>query len=305
MSKEKPKNVAASVRQKLLTLAQERKEDFQLVLVRYGVERLLHRLGQSTHRNRFVLKGAMLFQVWSGQPHRSTLDLDLHGSGESTVLKVVAVLKEVCRQPVDEDGMVFDSGSVAGAEIREDQEYKGVRISINVTLGVARIPVQVDIGFGDAITPKPSVIQYPSLIGFPTPLLSAYPKETVVAEKFQAMVALGIANSRMKDFFDVWVLAKEMDFDGPLLCRAIAATFKRRRTAVPGDAPLALTDEFAHDQTKQTQWRSFVKKGRLVVKAVELGEVVALLGKFILPPAKALATGREFEMKWSAGGPWK
>lgn len=304
MSKDRPTNLAASVRQKLLTIARDRKEDFQVVLVRYGLERLLHRLGESIHRNRFVLKGAMLFQVWSGQMHRATLDLDLHGSGESSVTGVAAVFREVCLQPVDKDGLVFDADSVAGEEIREDQEYKGVRIRIDVRLGVARIPVQVDIGFGDAITPKPSHIQYPSLIGLPTSSLRAYPKETVVAEKYQAMVALGIANSRMKDFFDLWVLARQMEFDGLLLSHAIAATFRRRRTPLPSAQPLALTEEFARDRTKQTQWRAFLRKGRLAVEADGLQTVVALLGEFLMPPTTALVHNKDFNKKWPAKGPW-
>ncbi|HAU37791.1 MAG TPA: nucleotidyl transferase AbiEii/AbiGii toxin family protein [Phycisphaerales bacterium] len=305
MSKDRPKNVAASVRQKLLTLAHERKEDFQLILIRYGMERLLHRLDESAHKNRFVLKGAMLFQVWSGQSHRATLDLDLHGTGESSVAGIVAVFKEVCLLAVADDGLIFDADSVAGEEIREDQEYKGVRIRIDARLGVAKIPVQVDIGFSDAITPKPSRLQYPSLIGLPTPSIRVYPKETVVAEKYQAMVALGIANSRMKDFFDIWVLARQADFDGPVLANAITATFKRRRTALPVGKPLALTDNFARDAAKQTQWRAFLRKGRLTIAADGLEAVIAVLDEFLMPPTTALVEGKEFNRRWPANGPWQ
>ncbi len=239
MSKEKPKDVAASVRQKLLNLAQERKEDFQLVLVRYGLERLLYRISQSAHRDRFVLKGAMLFQAWTGQLHRSTLDLDSHGTGDSAMDGIVAVFKDVCRQAVEDDGLTFDAESVSGEDIREDQEYDGVRIQIAATLGVARVPIQIDIGFGDAITPKPTKLKYPSLLGFAMPSIQVYPKETVDAEKYQAMVFLGIANSRVKDFFDLWVLGRTTEFDGSVLARAIRATFERRRTALPAKFPPA------------------------------------------------------------------
>lgn len=301
----KPRNRVASVRQMLLTLARQRKEDFQLILIRYGMERLLHRLNASASMNRFVLKGAMLFGVWSGQSHRATMDLDLHGTGDGSVNDIIAVFKEVCLQPVDDDGLVFDADSVVGEEIREDQEYKGVRIRIGVRLGAAKIPIQVDIGFGDAITPKPSRLQYPSLIGLPTPSLRVYPKETVVAEKFQAMVALGIANSRMKDFFDLWVLAKQTDFDGQVLANAIAATFKCRRTALPKDKPLALTERFGRDAVKQTQWQAFLRKGRLTIEAGSLEAVIGVLDQFLTPPTIALVEGKEFNRHWFPNGQWR
>ena len=297
--------MAASVRQRLLNIAHERNEDFQLVLVRYAVERLLHRLGQSAHEGRFVLKGAMLFQAWTGELHRSTLDLDLHGSGESAVETLVENFRDVCRQPVEDDGLVFDTDSLEGEEIREDQEYDGVRIHVTAKLGSAKIPTQIDIGFGDAITPGVERIQYPSLLEFPTPSFRAYPKETAVAEKYQTMVSLGIANSRMKDFFDLWVLATQSEFDGATICRAIAATFERRQTALPTDTPLALTPDFSGDETKQTQWRAFIRKGRLRIEAAGLEEVVALLEQFLMPPTRAAVEARKFSKKWSANGPWQ
>lgn len=305
MTKEKPTDMAASVRQRLLNLAQETKEDFQLVLTRYAIERMLFRLSRSDYRQRFVLKGAVLFQTWSKRMHRATLDLDLHGVGESELGAVRSVFASVCRQPVENDGISFDPESVEVEEIREDQEYKGVRIRVSAAIGVAKIPVQIDVGFGDAITPKPVSIDFPSLLGLPAPHLKAYPKETVVAEKYQAMVKLGIANSRMKDFFDLWVLASESAFDGAILCRAIGATFKRRQTALPTDTPLALTAEFADDATKQLQWGGFIRKGRLTVQPVALAEVVERLSEFLMPPTIALREKEHFTRSWQAGGPWK
>jgi hypothetical protein len=305
MTKDTPKDMAASVRHRLLNLAHERNEEFQIVLIRYGLERLLYRLSLSEHRNLFVLKGAMLFQLWSDQPHRSTLDLDLLAKGDDAVTRFERIFTEIFAQPVEDDGLRFLADSIHGEVIREDQQYGGVRISGVVLLGVARIPIQVDLGFGDAITPKPEQIEYPSLLGLPAPVLRAYPKETVVAEKYQAMVMLGIANSRMKDFYDLWVLAGNHEFDGPLLAQAIGATFKRRGTALPEKPPLALTDEFSGDRAKQAQWRAFVMKGRLVVEVPPFDEVVKSLAQFLMPPTDALTTGRAFSRKWPVGGPWK
>jgi hypothetical protein len=200
------KDVAASVRQRLLNLSRERGEDFQLTLIYYALERLLYRLSRSAARERFVLKGAMLFSVWSGAPHRATRDLDLLGKGPNDVGVLVKDFQEICWTPVEDDGLKFLAESVTGEEIRDGKEYEGVRLSFEARLGVARIPIQVDIGFGDVVLPKPVSLEYPTLLDFPAPRLLAYPRETVIAERFQSMVELGIANSRTKDFFDLWSL---------------------------------------------------------------------------------------------------
>lgn len=200
MSKEKPKNVAASVRAKLADIARKKGDEFQLVLSRYAVERFLYRLTVSGHGENFVLKGAMLFQLWADEPHRATRDVDLLGSGDNSVERLADVARAACTVGVPDDGLAFDPKTVAAARIKEDQEYEGVRITCVVRLGQARIALQVDVGFGDAITPGPVRVEYPTILEFPAPVLKAYPRETVVAEKFQAMTALGIANSRMKDF---------------------------------------------------------------------------------------------------------
>jgi Nucleotidyl transferase AbiEii toxin, Type IV TA system len=302
---EKAKNVSASVRQRLLNLARERKDEFQLVLVRYGVERLLYRLSVSSHATQFVLKGAMLFQIWTGQPHRSTLDVDLLGSGSNDVDRLVKLFKEICDQHVDDDGLVFLGEGIQGGLIREDQRYGGVRIQLTAMLQTARIPIQIDIGFGDAITPNPEQVEYPTLLKFPAPMLRAYPRETVVAEKFEAMVVLGIANSRMKDFYDIWVLSRDFAFDGKLLSRAIAATFARRGTALPTTLPTAFTPDFSGDKSKQAQWSAFVRRGRLVVDAPSFEEVVTVLKSFIWPVSNGLAADKTFVHQWAAGGPWE
>jgi len=244
VSKEKPKNISASVRQRLLNLARERKDDFQLVLVRYGVERLLYRLSISHYANQFVLKGAMLFQLWTGQPHRSTLDVDLLGSGDDNVDRLVTLFRDVCLQQVEDDGLTFLADGIQGGLIREEQRYGGIRVQMTAKLDNAHIPIQIDIGFGDAITPKAEQVEYPTLLGQSAPILRVYPKETVIAEKYEAMVSLGMANSRMKDFYDLWVLARDFGFDGSILARAIRSTFERRGTTLPAKAPLALTKSF-------------------------------------------------------------
>ena len=199
------------------TLAREQKEDFSIVLTRYGLERLLYRLSQSAHRDRFVLKGAMLFQLWSGHPHRPTRDLDLLGHGSPDPERFEGIFRDICRQNVEDDGLEFQSDSVRAESMKEDEEYQGLRLKLVSRLGNARIPIQIDIGFGDAVTPEPDEVIYPTLLDGPAPTLKAYPRETVVAEKFQAMVMLGIANSRMKDFYDLWILMRQFEFSGPAL----------------------------------------------------------------------------------------
>lgn len=299
-----PRNLAASVHVRLLTLARERREELEYLLTRYALERLLYRVGISPHASQFVLKGAVLFAVWTDQPHRATRDLDLLGHGDPALPRLAAIFRDLCALPIDDDGLVFNPMSVQAAPIREDQEYEGVRVQLTARLGQARLPLQVDVGFGDAITPAPVEVAVPTLLDLPTPRLRAYPRETVVAEKFQAMVLLGIANSRMKDFYDLWTLARRFDFDGPTLARALAATFDRRRTAVPAAAPLALTPAFSADTAKQAQWRAFVRRGRLVDDPPDLDDVVVTLAGFLMPPARALASGRSFAQHWPAGGPW-
>jgi predicted nucleotidyltransferase component of viral defense system len=206
LSKERPSNVAASARQRLLNLARERNEEFQFVLGRYAVERLLYRLSRSVHEKGFVLKGATLFALWTGEPHRSTLDVDLLSESSDDVDRLLAVFREVVTTPVEDDGLVIEATSLQGERIREEQHYHGVRLTAIASLAGARIPMQIDIGFGDAVVPTPEQAEYPTLLDSPHPTLRVYPKETAVAEKFEAMVLLGMANSRMKDFYDLYVV---------------------------------------------------------------------------------------------------
>jgi len=298
-------NIAASVRQRLLNLSREQNEDFQLILIRFGLERMLYRLSQSAYRNQFVLKGAMLFQIWSNESHRPTRDIDFLGQGEPSETRFQNLYKELCGIEVEEDGLVFDSASVQVATMKEDEKYQGIRIKLNAFLASARIPIQIDIGFGDSITPAPIEIQYPTILEFAAPSLTSYPRETVVAEKFQAMVMLGIGNSRMKDFFDIWRLSKQFAFDGDVLSQALTATFDRRETEVPSTNPLALTEEFSGDSQKKIQWNAFIKKSKLDIAQRTFGEVVDDLAEFLMPPAIATHQKVAFTRHWSPGGPWK
>lgn len=297
-----PSNLAASVRQRLLNRAKERGDDFQLVLTWYGIERLLYRLSASPHADAFILKGAMLFSLWSGEAHRPTRDLDLLGFGDARVSRMEEVMREVCQVPC-EDGLEFDPALVRGEEIRSPDEYDGVRIKLVGRLAAARVPLQVDIGFGDALVPPPETIDYPSLLDLPPLRLRAYPREVVVAEKLQALVQLGMANTRMKDFYDLWTLARQFDFEGERLAQAIGATFERRSTPIPAEAPLALTSEFHANAAKQTQWRAFLRRGS-VSEAAELAPVVELIAAFVMPPAAAARAGDAFASRWQKGGSW-
>ena len=303
MTKAPPKDIGASVRARLLRLARERGEDFQLVLTRYANERLLFRLASSRHAQRFVLKGAALFTLWTGKPHRATRDLDLLGFGEPGVDHVREVFADVLALDVPDDGVRYDVGSLAVGLIREEQEYGGVRVELVARITNAQVRLQVDVGFGDAITPEASVVEFPPLLDFPAPRLRAYPRETVVAEKLEAMVQLGMANSRMKDFYDVAVLARDFDFDGALLARAIRATFERRKTPLPTTTPVALAAAFAEDSTKKAQWSGFVRKAG-VDDAGSLAEAIAAVRAFAEAPLAAAANGTPAPGTWRAGGAW-
>ncbi len=276
--------MAQSVRDRLLRRARAQGEDFNFLLNRFAVERFLYRLSLSPHRDRFVLKGASLFAIWAAQPYRATRDIDLAGFGPSDPDAVIATFREVCAVVVEDDGLMILSEALTAATIRDEEGYGGVRIHIPARLGNAHTDVQIDVGFGDAITPPAAEVDYPTLLPFPAPRLRAYPRETVVAEKWEAMVSLGIGNSRMKDFFDVWVLARDFAFDGPTLAAAIGATFSRRGTTLPPGPPIALTDAFAHDDAKQRQWQAFRRRNSAIGTPATLAETITALALFLTPP---------------------
>jgi hypothetical protein len=269
------RNLAASIRARLKQHADASKQDFNLTLTQYGLERLLYRLSVSRHAANYLLKGALLFSLWYDQPHRPTRDADLLGYGPDDIDIAVSTFREISQIEVG-DGIAFEPGSVSGSEIRKEAGYGGVRIDLQAKLDGARIALQVDIGFGDAVTPGPEPVNYPVLLDdLPAPQLRAYPKYTVVAEKFHAVCLLGMANTRMKDYFDLWVLLTEETLDPAELHRAAQATFARRRLAIPEATPVGLSDAFAQDATKQKQWTAFLKKNRL--QHLDLVPVVGLL----------------------------
>jgi len=305
MSSRRPRDAAASVKQRLLNLATERGEDFNFLLTRYAVERLLYRLDQSAYGGQFVLKGAMLFHLRSGPlPHRPTRDVDFLGKGSPALARLGKVFREICTVQVVDDGLTFNEHSIRAERIREEQEYEGVRMQLEARMGSARIPIQVDVGFGDALTPPPKRERLATLLDFPGPHLLICPWETVIAEKFQALVDLGMANSRMRDFFDLHYLAATLSLDGATLARAIQATFNRRRTPLPVEVPVGLSPAFGTDAVKQTQWRAFVGRLRLDTGKRSLGNVIEGLRAFLMPPVEALTHKRPFQMKWPPRGPW-
>jgi predicted nucleotidyltransferase component of viral defense system len=301
--KKPPTDIGASVRARLLRLSRERGEDFQLVLTRYASERLLFRLYASGHAQQFVLKGAALFALWTGKPHRATRDLDLLGLGDPGVEHVRKIFSEVLAYEVIDDGVHFDLATLTVGLIREDQEYGGVRAEVVARVTNAQVRLQVDVGFGDAITPEALVVELPPLLDFPAPRLRAYPRETVVAEKLEAMVKLGMANSRMKDFYDVAVLARSFTFDGDLLSRAIRTTFERRKTPLPTTTPVALTAAFAEDPAKNTQWAGFIRKAGIGAGDT-LAETIAAVRALVEAPLLAAAGAGPVPKSWQAGKAW-
>jgi predicted nucleotidyltransferase component of viral defense system len=299
-------NLAASVHQRLLNLSRSQGRDHTLVLRRYALERLLYRLGVSTHADRFVLKGATLFSVWDANLYRPTRDLDLLAFGDASAAALTMVFADLCNVVVEPDGIMFDRDSIRVSEIREHQQYGGQRVDLNAMLGSASIPVQVDIVVGDAVTPPAALTDLPVMLPFPAPRLCIYPKETVVAEKLQAMVVLGMLNSRLKDYYDIWYLSRTMPFDGKALCAAIQATFERRATAIPSSIPVGLTASFAQEQGRSVQWTAFLRRHGLLPlnENADLGVVVAEVAAFLMPCLEALTGNGRRPSAWPPGGPW-
>lgn len=303
----KSRNLSASVRQRLKNVSTAQREDFQAILTRYALERFLYRLSQSSYCERFVLKGALLFSVWSQQPHRATRDIDLLGFGDNSLEGLKLVFQDICDIEVLPDGLEFHALSVDCQRIKPDQEYEGVRINLlgNLIQTRTRISLQIDVGFGDAVTPAPIALQFPTILNFPTPIISTYPRETVIAEKFQAIVMLGMANSRMKDFYDLWFLATNFEYEGKILVSALQTTFARRKTSIPASVPLALTTEFTEDRRKLTQWQAFLKKAKLDTQGQSFDKIVDLIGSFLMPLCFAVAEDEDFEQHWKSNFFWQ
>ncbi|MHB1528235.1 MAG: nucleotidyl transferase AbiEii/AbiGii toxin family protein [Acidiferrobacteraceae bacterium] len=297
-------NVAQSVHQRLLTRARKEGRPFNELLQHYAIERFLYRLGQSPHAEKLLLKGALLLRVWKIPMARPTMDIDMLGRTAGTPEVLTSILRDCMAAEVDDDGMRYDPERVTTEAITLDADYQGWRIRFRASLGNARVTLQVDVGIGDVVYPTPIWIDYPVLLDHPVPHLLAYTPENAIAEKYQAMVELDKANSRMKDFHDIWTLARNLEFDGQRLSEAIRKTFERRSTDLPRSEPTAFTPRFYEDKAKQTQWQAFLGKGLATNEDVPLANVVKVVQDFLMPPTEALVAGKAFKTRWPQGGPW-
>jgi len=302
--KDRPRNIAQSVRDRLRAVTVRLQLDYNLVLTRYVLERLLYRLSVSPHRDRFALKGAMLFAVWTSNIIRPTRDLDLLGFGSSDLDAQRETFRDIMSVSTPDDGVTFDLDSVRAESIRAEQLYDGARINAVALIGMARVPVQIDVGFGDAITPGLEEQDYPTLLDAPKPRLRTYPRDTVVAEKLEAIVDIGIRTSRMKDFYDLLCLARLFEFDGQTLSQAIRATFERRETDLPSVIPPALSQDFAADTDAAGRWNAFVRRTPLLVDPPALSDLVREITRFVMPPTIAAASGNAFSQRWLPSRGW-
>jgi hypothetical protein len=297
------RDIPASVRGQLENLAKESSRPLQELMQYFVMERFLFRLSQSEHADRFVLKGALMFAVWGSHQSRATRDIDLLARAENSVDAMTDMIKDVCRLSVKSDGVGFLSDSVRGAIIKENAEYSGVRVTFVAKIQNARLPMQIDIGFGDVIYPSATIIDYPTMLDFGTPRLKGYPKETVIAEKFEAMVKLGQLNSRMKDFYDIHLLLRQFEFDGEILSLAIKRTFENRGTRIESE-PFVFSPLFIADSVKQTQWKAFVRKSKLSVAPDSFADILGEIQTFLLPLVQAVSLNQNFTSRWASGGPW-
>lgn len=302
--RDKRENAAQSVRDRLRKVAVAMRLDYNLVLTRYALERLLYRLSVSSQRDRFALKGAMLFFVWTKKIIRPSRDLDLLGFGVSDPDELRVAFREIMGMPVAEDGAAFDLDSVRSKPIRAEQLYDGVRVTAKSFIGTARVPIQIDIGYGDAVTPGIEVQEYPTLLDAPAPRLKTYPRETVVAEKFDAIVDIGIRTSRLKDYYDLLSKMRIFAFDGSTLSQAIRATFARRETEFPDSVPSALSQRFAADKDAILRWNAFVRRTPLLIDPPNLDSVVKEIARFVMPPTIAALSGKSFERIWRPSSGW-
>lgn len=298
-------NLGASVGARLLNLARQTGDDYQVLLTSYCLERFLYRLAASDRRERFVLKGAMLLKLWSERPYRATLDLDLLRRGEGSEDAIRADLRAIIATPVPPDAVDFDGERIRIEAIRAEDEYAGTRALLPARCGKARVSLQIDMGLADAVWPAPQPCTFPTLLDFPAPELLAYPREAVVAEKLEAMVVLGDRNSRIKDFFDLHHLASRFEFDRATLSEAVRRTFARRRTPVPEVTPIALTREYWENPSRPAQMRAFARRARIPVPENFATECARLLDAFLSPVLDDLRAGKSQRGKWPPGGPWQ
>lgn len=297
------RNIAASVHQRILNKSRESARPFNDLLQYYAIKRFLYRLSQSSYAEKFILKGALMLMVWEVRAFRSTMDIDMLGKMKSSTDAIIAMVRDVCLQEVEPDGIVFDPNSIRGQIITEDADCEGVRINFRGSLDTARISIQLDVGFGDIVIPSPELMAYPTILDLPAPHIRGYSKESTIAEKFEAMVRRGIMNSRMKDFWDIRLLSRQFDFDGQTLAAAITETFTTRHTVIPSD-PVAFTEAFIQDEAKQSQWKAFLRKNRMIGAQDTFEEAVNAVSLFLKPVVDGLVNSKSVPATWKAPGPW-
>ena len=296
------KNLPASIRQKLLNRAKADNRPFNELLQYYASERFLYRLYQSAHADRFVLKGAMMLRVWRSPECRATMDIDMLGRTSNREADITAQFRDILSVNVEPDGLIFDLDSIIAQKIAEDADYEGIRVRLRCHLDSARINLQIDLGFSDKVFPEPEIYKIPTIIDLPAPMLLCYSRESSIAEKLHAMVKLDTLNSRMKDFYDIWMLARQFDYEGGLLSGAISQTFSQRKTVIP-DEPVALTAAFA--QNKQAQWAAFHRRLKQDTLPEDFAEVVKVIKDFLMPIISSLRNGKSLDAGWTAAGHWE
>lgn len=299
------KNIRASIRAKLQNKAKETNRPFAEVLQYFGIERFLYRFSCSEYANKFILKGALMFIVWHIPERRSTLDIDFLARFNNQITSIEKMIKSVCRAEVAPDGLFFDPETVKGQKIKEDADYEGVRVKFLGFLERSRIPIQIDIGFGDIIYPIPKLIEYPVILDFPKPHLKGYPAESVVSEKFEAMIKLGLLNSRMKDFYDIWLMIHQFDFNGSKLTEALRRTFTYRKTKVPDSKKLFAKEIYNEKSDRQTLWKAFLNKGNIKQAPEKLSSVAKEIEKFLYKPLNAINKSEKFDARWNVSGSWE
>lgn len=299
------KNIEASIRARLLNKAKETGRPFAEVFQYYGMERFLYRLSQSKYADAFILKGALMFMAWDVPERRTTRDMDFLGRFDNEIAKLEGIIKEICLTEVSTDGLAFDPATVKGERIKEDADYEGIRVKFRGLLGNARIPMQVDIAFGDIIFPKAKAVDYPVILDLPKPHLKGYTVESVVAEKFEAMVKLGLLNSRMKDFFDIWLMTRQFNFKGEELAQAIRKTFEHRKTGLPVKQPFFAAEIYDKSSDRQTLWGAFLKKTGIKHAPKYLQEVARTIESFLNEPITFINGQKKTVGDWKAAGPWK
>jgi len=277
-------NIPASVRTRLQNKARVSHRPFSEILQYYGMERFLYRFSQSKHADRFILKGALMFTVWQIPERRATLDIDFAGRGDSQTQAIEKLIKDVCRLPVTPDGLVFGSETVTGRKIKENADYEGVRVKFLGLLERSRIPMQIDVAFGDVIYPQAKVIDYPVILDFPRPHLKGYPAESVVSEKFEAMVKLGLLNSRMKDFYDIWLMMRQISFDEERLAEALRKTFRHRKTPLPRGSRIFDEEIYNEKSDRQALWKAFLRKEDIKGAPEKLSDIAKEIEEFLTKP---------------------